>query len=327
MPEVHIAGTQNLNVSDPAKELVVGNYQVAPENQNDKELTSDPQVQEMSSTATFAQDYDKISIPDELFQEQSKGNESKPAETTVSPESATEESIDATNDESSSGDEQSLTDSNADKTPVLYTSKDGSEYTEDDIVSWKKDAENKQNWSKSNTEKAQEVADQRKAVEPFVQLISSLNKSEEFTDTLFEAIEDELGKDAGQLFKESLKMDNKDLPNPWEAELADAKDQLVRMESERALDKSMTDLQAQFNISEVDAQRVLDHAIKTHEETGRLLTLEESYKVMNFDRVKPEPKKKPSVPVNVKKNVGIKADVKKRPASYDEIDISSFFNT
>ena len=125
MPEVHIAGTQNLTVSDPAKELVVGNYQVAPENQNDKELSSDPTVKELSSTDTFAKDYDQVLIPDELFQEQSEGTDNtNPAETTVSEETA---KLDDSTDEHTSNESEDVK-----ETPILFKTDDGSEYTQDD---------------------------------------------------------------------------------------------------------------------------------------------------------------------------------------------------
>ncbi len=332
MPEVHIAGTQNLDVNDPAKEIVVGNYQVAPKDQNDKELSSDPSKSEMSTTETFAQDYDKVSIPDDLFQEQSDGDDNtNPAETTASEETAKlDDSTDENeSNESDSVNEQTHTASDDSETPVSFKTEDGSEYTQDDVLAWKKDADNRNDWSKSNTEKAQEIADQRRAMEPFLQLVNQLKKTEDFSDTLFEAIEDELGKEAGQLFKETLSADNTDLPNPWADELKQAQDQLAQMESQQALDKSMVDLQSSFKLDKSQAQIVLDYAIKTHEDTGRLLTLEEAYKVMNFDKVRTEIKakpKKPSLPVNVKKSVGVKAEAIVRPESYDDIDITSFFN-
>ena len=61
---------------------------------------------------------------------------------------AVEEAVDsrATNPEGSNSNE------------VYELEMDGQKYTLDDITSWKKDADNKSEWSKSNTEKAQKIA-------------------------------------------------------------------------------------------------------------------------------------------------------------------------
>ena len=49
----------------------------------------------------------------------------------------------------------------------------------------------------------------------------------------------------------------------------------------------------------------------------------------SFDKPKEEikAKPKPSVPVNVKKSVGVKSDKQSKITSYDDIDVGSFFNT
>ena len=61
---------------------------------------------------------------------------------------AVEETVDsrATNPEGSNSNE------------VYELEMDGQKYTLDDITNWKKDADNKSEWSKSNTEKAQKIA-------------------------------------------------------------------------------------------------------------------------------------------------------------------------
>ena len=47
-----------------------------------------------------------------------------------------------------------------------------------------------------------------------VQLIAKLKESDEFSETIIEAVEDELGKDVGQLLKQSLEGDIDGIPNP-----------------------------------------------------------------------------------------------------------------
>ena len=303
MSEINVAGTTNLEVTPESEQIQVGNF------------SGDPTVGEIQPSTD---DYDNIPIPGELLGEQSEQeSNTEQAVTTESEEPAETEPNEPQQELSDSEEETSY-----------YETEDGEQFTVEDIESWKKDADNRHEWSKSNTEKAQEIADQRRAVEPLVQLVEQLNKSEEFRDTLQEAIEDELGEEAGQLFEQSLKMENKDLPNPFESELAEAKEKVEMMEAEKVLDQSMSDLQAQYSLKSEQVQEVLDYAINAHETTGRLLTLEEAYKVMSFDKPKVETpvKAKPSVPVNVQKKVGVKSDKQSKITNYEDIDVATFFN-
>ena len=317
MATVNVVGTNNLDVTPESEQIQVGNF------------SNDPMV---GIDTPSTDSYDNISIPNELFGEQSEGSNTEQAVTTESIEPAKTE---ATNepDQEVSDTVQEQTDTvseSTDEQSFVYETEDGSRYSSTDIESWKKDADNRHEWNKSNTEKAQTVADQRRAVEPLVQLVEKIKQSEDFSETLIEAIEDELGKEAGQLFKQSLQMDNKDLPNPYESELTEARDKVAQMEAQNALDQTMAELKTTYSLDDKQTQEVLDYAIQKHEKDGRLLTLEEAYKVMNFDKPKGEvvqAKPKPSVPVNVQKNVGVKSDKQSKITSYDDIDVASFFNT
>lgn len=319
MAEINVVGTTNLEVTPESEQMLVGNF------------SNDPQVGEDTS---LNGDYDNLSIPDELFtgEQSTQESDTEQAVTTESIEPAETEATNEEPQELSEGNEEqteTVSDSPDDESSFVFESEDGSRYTLSDIESWKQDADNRHDWSKSNTEKAQQLADQRRAVEPLVQLVEKIKESEDFSDTLMEAIEDELGKDAGQLFRQTLQMDNKDLPNPWEAELQQAQEQVAQMEAEKVLDQSIVDLRSQYSLSAEEADQVLEYAINTHENSGRLLTLDEAYKVMSFDKPKgePEPKPKPSVPVNVQKSVGVKSDKQEKITNYDDIDVASFFNT
>ena len=320
MAEINVVGTTNLEVTPESEQIQVGNF------------STDPQVGEDTS---MNGDYDNLSIPEELFTGEQSTQESnteqavttestEPAETTAETnESQQESSGEVNNEQTEAVSEQT------DDEIIVFESEDGSRYTVADIESWKKDADNRHSWNKSNTEKAQEIADQRRALEPLVQLVSKLKESDDFIETMQEAIEDELGKEAGQLFTQSLQMDNKDLPNPWESELQEAQDKVAQMEAQQVLDQSMANLKSEYSLKDEQVQEVLDYAIERHEKDGRLLTLEEAYKVMNFDKPKMEevqPKAKPSVPVNVQKNMGVKSDKQTKINNYDDIDVASFFN-
>ena len=318
MAEMNITGTNNLDVQPESEQIYVGN---------------NPPAQMEGTEIPSTDSYDNISIPGELFGEQStQESNTEQAVTTESEEPAETTETNEPEQELSEGNEEqtdTVSDAPDDDSSFVYETEDGSRYTLSDIESWKQDADNRHSWNKSNTEKAQEVADQRRAVEPLVQLVDKIKESEDFSDTLMEAIEDELGKEAGQLFKQSLQMDNKDLPNPWESELKEAQEQVAQMEAQQVLDQSMADLKSTYSLNDKQTQEVLDYAIQKHEQDGRLLTLEEAYKVMNFDKPKEEvkAKPKPSVPVNVQKNVGVKSDKQDKITSYDDIDVASFFNT
>jgi hypothetical protein len=305
MAEINVVGTTNLEVTPESEQIQVGNF------------SGDPTVGEVQPSTD---DYDNIPIPGELLGEQSEQESN-------TEQAVTTESVEPAKTEEPNEPQQELSDSEEETS--YYETEDGEQFTVEDIESWKKDADNRHEWSKSNTEKAQEVADQRRAVEPLVQLVEQLNKSEEFKDTLKEAIEDELGEEAGQLFEQSLKMENKDLPNPFESELAEAKEKVEMMEAEKVLDQSMSNLQTQYSLKSEQVQEVLDYAINAHEESGRLLTLEEAYKVMSFDKPKIETpvKAKPSVPVNVQKKVGVKSDKQSKITNYEDIDVATFFNS
>lgn len=222
MAEINIVGTNNLDVKPESEQIQVGN------------LSSDPTVGELTPSTD---NYDNVSIPDELFTGEQSTQESN-TEQAVTTESAEPAEIKPETEEQELSDDNeeqtdAVSESPDDESSFVYETEDGSRYSQSDIESWKKDADNRHSWNKSNTEKAQEVADQRRALEPMVQLMEQLKQTEDFSDTLIEAIEDELGKEAGQLFRQSLKMDNKDLPNPWEAELKEAQEKWHRWNLKR----------------------------------------------------------------------------------------------
>jgi len=319
---MHIAGTTEVDYTPESEQITVGNFSTE-QNQNLTENVDNS-------------DYGNISIPGELLgeepQEQSTQEEiTEQAETTESIETAEQEAepeeVSETEPEQTKA--VSNTESSQDDEDYVYELDDGSRYSIDDIESWRKDSLNRYEWSKSNTEKAQSLSDQRRAVEPLVQLIDKVKDNQDFAETIQEAIEDELGKEAGQLFAQSLKMDNQDLPNPYQDQLQEAQEQLANVQAEVELDRSLSDLRSKFSLKDEEIDKVLDFAVQQQQDYNKLLTPEEAYKIMNFDKVQSKPveaKPKPSVPVNIKKNVGMKGDAKQKASSYEDIDVASFFN-
>jgi len=320
MAKMHIAGTTEVDYTPESEQITVGNFST----EHNEELTEN----------VDNSDYGNISIPGELLgeqpQEQSvQGENTEQAETTESIETAEAEPEEVSEENPEQTEAVSETESSEDEEDYVYELDDGSRYSIDDIESWRKDSMNRHEWSKSNTEKAQQLSDHRRAVEPLVQLIGKVKDNQEFAETIQEAIEDELGKEAGQLFAQSLQMDNQDLPNPYQDQLQETQEQLANVQAEIELDRSLNDLRSKFSLSDEDIDTVLDFAVNQQQQFNRLLTPEEAYKIMNFDKVQSKPveaKPKPSVPVNVKKNIGMKGDAPKKVSSYDDIDVTSFFN-
>lgn len=317
---MHIAGTTEVDYTPESEQITVGNF-------------STEQNQELTESVDNS-DYGNISIPGELLgeqpQEQSVQEENtEQAETTESIETAEAEPEEVSEENPEQTEAVSETESSEDEDDYVYELDDGSRYSIDDIESWRKDSLNRHEWSKSNTEKAQQLSDQRRAVEPLVQLIGKLKENTEFSSNVREAIVDEYGEEAGQLYDQSLSMNSQDLPNPYQDELHQSQDQVATLKAQIELDKYMYDLRSKFSLSDEEIDTVLDYAVNHSEQYGRLLSPEEAYKIMNFDKVQSKPveaKPKPSVPVNVKKNIGMKGDAPKKVASYDDIDVASFFN-
>jgi hypothetical protein len=320
MAKMHIAGTTEVDYTPESEQITVGNF-------------STEQNQELTESVDNS-DYGNISIPGELFgeqpQEQSIQEENtEQAETTESIETAKAEPEEVSEENPEQTEAVSETESSEDEEDYVYELDDGSRYSIDDIESWRKDSMNRHEWSKSNTEKAQQLSDQRRAVEPLVQLIGKLKENTEFSSNVREAIVDEYGEEAGQLYDQSLNMNSQDLPNPYQDELHQSQERVATLEAQIELDNLMYDLRSKFSLSDEEIDTVLDYAVNHSKQYGRLLSPEEAYKIMNFDKVQSKPveaKPKPSVPVNVKKNVGMKGDAPKKVASYDDIDVASFFN-
>ena len=191
---------------------------------------------------------------------------------------------------------------------------------------------NRSEWQKSNTEKAQEISEARKSVEPFMKLMEKFRESDEFADTVKEAVIDELGDEAGQLFEQSLEMKDMDKSEEPETtvepeEVSELKAKNRQLENEMKLGNQLSELMNKHGLNDKEVDSVLSFAVGHQEKTGTLLSPEDAYKVMNFDKVKSGSKNKPSVPVNVKKGVGVKSNSSKKSfTSYEDIDINGFFN-
>ena len=135
MAEINITGTNNLNVQPESEQIYVGN---------------NPPAQMEGTEIPSTDNYDNISIPDELFTGEQSNQESdtEQAVTTESVEPAeTTETNEPEQELSESEQEQTDTVSDTpDESSVVYETEDGSRYTQSDIESWKKDADNRHSW-------------------------------------------------------------------------------------------------------------------------------------------------------------------------------------
>lgn len=207
------------------------------------------------------------------------------------------------------------------------------EYTIDMINAALDDHKNKSDWQKKNTQEAQSIAERRKGIEPFLQFMEKVKGKPEFADMLKDAITDDFGEDGKTLFEKVMNTDPG--VNPYKDEMAHLQKELDNLKSESALRQAENDLKNRFKLKDSDVEAVLDFAVKTLHDTGRTISLEEAYKVMNFDKVQEEAtKKKPKPPTLANKDRGaveIATPKKKdgKPMSYDDIDIGGFdfFNT
>ncbi|MAE86747.1 MAG: hypothetical protein CMB80_28690 [Flammeovirgaceae bacterium] len=312
MSEMQIVGTNVLTVEEPSETIVTGNMSVDPDTQNDTN----------KDEYSPGDGYEKIEIPDSALFGEEQPDPDTQAVTTESHEEATAIS-------ENEGETETVSD-DSEEDILVYETDDGTQYTSSDIDNWRADSMNRHEWQKSNTEKAQEIADSKRSLEPFMKLMDKFKGSEEFADTVKEAIVDELGDDAGQLFEQSLKAEKMDLPeespNVQESnEVTELRQHNQQLEAELGLNAHLSVLMNKHQIDSEQVDKVLAFAVEHKQKTGVLLSPEDAYKVMNYDKQKAKPK--PSVPVNVKKGVGVKADSQKKPfTSYEDIDINSFFS-
>jgi len=225
--------------------------------------------------------------------------------------------------EANTGDESDNDDNDAPATVMVGDQ----EYTVDEINDAFDSHKNKTDWNKTNTEKAQKIADQRKSVEPMVQMVKMFNNNKDFTELLMDSIEDELGEEGKSLFENVLKADPG--VNPYKSQLEEVQHDRDIMQADATLNKAKSELKSKFKLKDNKVNDVVDFAVKTHEETGRLISLEEAYKVLDYDTLKAKSEKnKPKPPQLANKDRGAAAihtsDKKAGTANYDDVDISGF---
>lgn len=191
---------------------------------------------------------------------------------------------------------------------------------------------NKAEWIKSNDEKAREIATARNALKPMLTFIDKLKDEGEGVADIKEAFIDRYGDEFGKTFDELIKIDLKDFKDPRDEELATVKAQLAALENEKEINAEKKELAGKFKLSEEQTAEVYDFAVKKFEETGQALSLEEAYKLMDYDKAlereaeaikKAKEAKKPKVP-DVPTGGGGAKTINKQSDSYADIDIGEY---
>jgi len=215
----------------------------------------------------------------------------------------------------------------------IFTDEDGTGYTQDQINGWRDDSDNKKKWNKSNTETAQELANQRKVIDPMVQFTQSIADNSKVVDTIADYLKDEIGEDAEQSFRNSMEFDPDKVANPYKSELDKAKAELAEVKSMQAFNDLKAELKSKYKLTNKKLDSVVELAESTYEETGRVLSLEESYKILRSDELQREleesKKGKPKPPTKVNKSKGAKKvesnkNTDGHPMTYDDVDVSGF---
>ena len=166
------------------------------------------------------------------------------------------------------------------------------EYSEEQIKDAIRDSENKYEWQKSNTEKAQEVAATRKAIEPLVQLVNKLKDAGETVNDIKTILTDSLGEDTSKLVDLALTFDSTKFVHPAEEENASLKEELATKIAADFLKDELSSLRDTHKISSEQADKVQEWAVNKFNETGQAYSLEDAYKLMNFDSVQEKLKNK-----------------------------------
>jgi hypothetical protein len=174
-----------------------------------------------------------------------------------------------------------------DPAPFVFKSGDeeyNQEQVEDAIHAFK----NKNDWTKSNTTKAQELKEQRRLIEPILQeFVPKLKNDPELRTALDDLWQDMTGSDKG--ISEALLVESLDsIPNPFQEDIASLtqerdslQEQYVKLQSDIALEKEITALTAKYPLSERQLDTLAEDLLKRYDETGTWMTLED---VLRLDR-------------------------------------------
>ena len=218
---------------------------------------------------------------------------------------------------------------------------DGETYDGAEVLKWREDSQNKENWQQSNTQKAQEVAKWSK-------LGNKLDSDEEFHDYVKDYFyEDEKGLKQLGLNKEFQPMEESEESEPVQEQKTDPKineveERLNNMELERVVD----DLESELN-SIVDNNNHMFSEEGSEEdfldfiEQSQMTDLQDAYKVWSYDKMQIQLDHQDKIDGNKERNRGkvvhkseVGAQEESNPKSYKNLkdiniadpDVAKYFN-
>ena len=208
---------------------------------------------------------------------------------------------------------------------------DGKIHSYEDIRLALDDSKNRTEWQKSNTQKAQAVADQRKAIDQESKKWSDLRKDEDLMDTL----KDYLGEDHTLFTKEvegpseAIRQDTKELvvDDKVNSRIQELEDKLEMQEANQAVER---DIQALVKSHpELDGQtEAVQEVLQTAVDKG-ITDLEDAFILTNHQaavdsaftkavKTLEEAKSSKSVPEADVKHDGERSPTNTKPQDYDE---------
>ena len=264
---------------------------------------------------TFTNSYESISLDniegvDNTMESESNVNyDSEQADTELESGNTETESVEEVND-------------------FIYTAEDGNEYTQEDVGQWFKDSINKADWNKSNTEKAQEVAEMRKKVEPLVQFIDKIKGNTEGLDTIKQYLTDEYGNETTSVFDALL---SGEIEDPRENKISELQSELDSIKGQAVLQDSINMVKSKYNADEESVQRAVDYAVSKMEDDGQFISVEDAFKLLKYDEMNRQEKvsaikRKPVPPSVVNKTQGAKEISSKKSGTdaYEDIDLDKY---
>jgi hypothetical protein len=220
--------------------------------------------------------------------------------------------------------------------PVKIKVKDD-EFTEDELESALADRRQKNLWEKSHTEESQKLAAARKAIEPVLKFVEKLKADGEFLADIKESAVDRFGDEFAGIIDAAIQMDPEKVPNPFKDELAAAQrerddarkerdDLKSAKEAEAAISAEMKTLRETHKLSEKQAGEVLEFATKKFEETGQAVSLEDAWKLMDYENQvkKAEAAKTPKIHRTPDAGTGAKDIKNKNAGTFDEIKMDGY---
>ena len=264
---------------------------------------------------TFTNPYESISLDNiegldnEMGSESNVNYDSEQTETELESGNTETESVEEVND-------------------FIYTAEDGNEYTQEDVGQWFKDSINKADWNKSNTEKAQEVAEMRKKVEPLVQFIDKIKGNTEGLDTIKQYLTDEYGNETTSVFDALL---SGEIEDPRENTISELQSELDSIKGQAVLQDSINMVKSKYNADEESVQRAVDYAVSKMEDDGQFISVEDAFKLLKYDEMNRQEKvsaikRKPVPPSVVNKTQGAKEISSKKSGTdaYEDIDLDKY---